>query len=241
MRGAERGCAVSRSTTKPLPANLPKLPPVPAGYTGWEYMGMGWSSGGRGVGAPWAITHPEHVNWTTRPGRMPAMGSTQWFYVRAVKRTAKASAQSEKKGTRQSRLGIYSEHLESIETRAPEPAKASAAKKTTKPERKAGRVVAKAMWASSDNANVIRPERGSFVNQERTVPVFVLPADAASVERMVEQAARAACAADGLDWSKQADPMTSGSGADDQSAYIATARAALAAIGIAATGKGARK
>lgn len=105
------------------------------------------------------------------------------------------------------------------------------AKKTKKPERKSARVVAKVIFAHMFEGEVERVSKTQYT-MGCNVPILVLPADAASVERMILQAAKAACAADGLDWSKQADPMTSGSGADDQSAYIATARAALAAIGV---------
>lgn len=47
---------------------------------------------------------------------------------------------------------------------------------------------------------------------------------------MVERVARALCAHDELDWDAQADPMTSGSGDDNQAAYLSAARAAIAAM-----------
>jgi hypothetical protein len=47
---------------------------------------------------------------------------------------------------------------------------------------------------------------------------------------MVERVARALCAHDELDWEAQADPMTSGSGDDNQAAYLSAARAAIAAM-----------
>lgn len=75
------------------------------------------------------------------------------------------------------------------------PAKASAAKKPKKPERKAGRVVAVRMYSPDHCTRRIELAGGIVLAQKpnclKPDPVFVLPADAASVERMVEDGARA--------------------------------------------------
>ena len=47
---------------------------------------------------------------------------------------------------------------------------------------------------------------------------------------MVEKVARALCAHDDLDWDAQANPFTSGSGDDNQVAYLSAARAAIEAM-----------
>jgi hypothetical protein len=49
------------------------------------------------------------------------------------------------------------------------------------------------------------------------------------VEKLVEEVARALCAADGLIWEDQADPLRSGSGDDNQAAYRNAARSAILA------------
>jgi hypothetical protein len=65
------------------------------------------------------------------------------------------------------------------------------------------------------------------------------PAAKPAKKRMREQSARAICTANGLEWSKQANPLTSGSGGNDQEAFREQADAVLAALGIVA--KEARK
>lgn len=47
---------------------------------------------------------------------------------------------------------------------------------------------------------------------------------------MVEVVAKALCAHDELDWDAQADPLTSGSGGNDQDFYRGVARAAIEAM-----------
>lgn len=49
-------------------------------------------------------------------------------------------------------------------------------------------------------------------------------------ESIVERVAKALCAADGMDWDAQSDPMTSGNGDDNTIAYLHSARAAISAM-----------
>lgn len=76
----------------------------------------------------------------------------------------------------------------------------------------------------------------------KTIPVLVLPQPSASSararlrfeklseEQKVEAMARAMCAHDELDWDKQFDSQTSGSGGIDGEAYLSSARAILALV-----------
>lgn len=50
------------------------------------------------------------------------------------------------------------------------------------------------------------------------------------MSEMIERVARALCAADDLNWEEQADPQTSGSGDNNQAAYLHAARAAIEAM-----------
>lgn len=45
--------STKKQTIKKLPKGLPPLPPVPAGYDAWEYMGTNWDNDGKPVGTPW--------------------------------------------------------------------------------------------------------------------------------------------------------------------------------------------
>lgn len=75
---------------------------------------------------------------------------------------------------------------------APKPAVIRKSRKAAAPKKREGRVVAVRRWspfkdAKSGHLHFI----ASWSHCEFRYPVFVLPADAASVERMVEQDARA--------------------------------------------------
>lgn len=42
------------------PSGLPDLPPVPAGFSGWEYMGKGWGNDGKPAGVPYGASREWH-------------------------------------------------------------------------------------------------------------------------------------------------------------------------------------
>lgn len=92
-----------------------------------------------------------------------------------------------------------------------------------------GRVVAKRMWSTD------YPYCSATITEGRVTaaskPVFVLPADAESVERMVEQGAEAISGNPG--WAQFDEKL--------RELYRATIRTALAAVGLRAAKKGARK
>lgn len=185
---------MSRATTKPLPASLP---PVPAGFDRLVEAKRGTLTGS---GHTFFCYHGGDV-WQGPYLGAPANTPGVRYFV-AVKRPAKASA-AKKTPTSKQNLQVAA---------------------TKKPERKAGRVVAKSRLLGNN------------------IPVFVLPADAASVERMAEQVNRAVrpdlFSDDPVEAHRAASPYTVESRRAEIDRYT---RIALAAIGIAATGKGARK
>jgi len=91
-----------------LPAVLPDLPPVPAGWDAWEYMGREWDSGGP-VGSPWGATIADSLDTTgwLRPSTNALFdpkernhGLNRLHYIRAVKLPAKKQAQKKAKPIR---------------------------------------------------------------------------------------------------------------------------------------------
>ena len=162
-----------------LPKNLPALPPVPEGYSRWEYKGKAWNSGDKPVGAPWAVGETGR-SWVVLP--------EQW------------------------RFGFRNGHY-IVAVRDPKPA----------PKKRERRVVAikgvSTLTPTTFGIISVFPE----TKDTYLTPVVLLPADAASVARMQDQAYYAVVAETDL----PAD------------ACERIARAALAAIGISA--KGGRK
>lgn len=67
-----------------LPKGLPPLPPVPAGYCRWKYMGMGWDSCGP-VQHPWAGTYDSGEHWQVWSGERGTASNFQTHYIVAVR------------------------------------------------------------------------------------------------------------------------------------------------------------
>lgn len=171
---------MSRATTKPakLPAGLPALPPVPAGYSRWEYKGKGWTSDGAVVGAPWSCASRGDKAFVIFPQSWKAFGFADGFYIVAVRDPKPAAKPSKVKSARKCECSLTTRALgDGCDVCNPELAAEIAAENAKpKPARK-GRVVAKLEKRSADTG------RGYYADSDR----FVLPADAASVERMVEE------------------------------------------------------
>lgn len=72
------------STTKKLPKGLPALPPVPKGYSRWEYMGVGWTD--RNNRSPWAFFYaPAYEKWIRRAITRIPSGTRGVHYIVAVR------------------------------------------------------------------------------------------------------------------------------------------------------------
>jgi hypothetical protein len=64
----------------PTPPGLPPLPPIPEGYSRWEYRGKGW--GGTGL---YAISKSAGDAWLSTEGPANACGYDRYHYIEAVK------------------------------------------------------------------------------------------------------------------------------------------------------------
>lgn len=103
---------------------------------------------------------------------------------------------------------------------------------------------ARVMWAEHtmkrpfESTNTLRfTDTGAH---DHCIPVLVIPCpslksararkkwEGMSEEEKVEAIAKALCSHDGLEWSRQFDTQTSGSGGEDGEAYLSSARAVLA-------------
>lgn len=73
-----------------LPAELPPLPPVPAGYDCWELCGWGGLCGPQGH--PWAVG--DSLSWESGKALQHPLGHGHLFYIRA-KRDSPAPAQGD--------------------------------------------------------------------------------------------------------------------------------------------------
>lgn len=181
-----------------LPKNLPPLPPVPDGYDRWKLCGWG------GLimdadGTPWGCAWLRASDWNVEnQTKYNAIGSKSLYYIVAV--------------------------------RDPKPAPTIRKfRKVAAPKPRKGRVVASKLATSDYHLNgsgLLLLARGN-ANAAYPIPVFLLSADSASVERMLEQAAEALANRDGF---TVLDANAPGM------AYRDRARLALAAIGITAKG-----
>jgi hypothetical protein len=63
-----------------MPPGLPPLPPVPEGYSRWEYRGKGWAGTG-----PYAISEGSGDEWSSTEGPANACGHDRYHYIEAVK------------------------------------------------------------------------------------------------------------------------------------------------------------
>jgi hypothetical protein len=94
---------VSKCINK-IPAGLPDLPPVPAGWDAWEYMGLAWKSPSEK--SPWTHYQPSvpHEGWlfggdlSYEVCGSPS-GCSDGYYIRAVKHPAKPKRVRKAKAT----------------------------------------------------------------------------------------------------------------------------------------------
>jgi len=80
-----------------LPAGLPPLPPVPAGYDAWEYMGEAVS----GITTPWASSYLDGLkDWCVIQDGTASGGYVRHFYIRAIKHPAPKPAAKGRKAVK---------------------------------------------------------------------------------------------------------------------------------------------
>jgi hypothetical protein len=84
------------STPTKLPAGLPKLPPVPDGYSRWEYKGRKWSDVGYHV---YAFADERENSWCVYDVPMRPAGG-DWHYIVAVRDAKPAKKATKKKAKR---------------------------------------------------------------------------------------------------------------------------------------------
>jgi hypothetical protein len=152
------------STPTKMPAGLPALPPVPDGYSRWEYKGKGWRNNGKPVGAPWGVAYTGGSDW--------------WEHSGMRTDTAKLG---------QPNATICEGHSLHVIVAVRD---AKPAKKATKKKAKRVKVRARVMFTCGEDNVTVPIERAKYYSGPYPVsPVLVIPFDAASREAIVEQMA----------------------------------------------------